>query len=360
MSIAAYMFPDELLIDALQARQDDPAQPGEPLHTSLELPQDDMVDGDVPLRDRLAASQELTFDSIQGYLNEIGRVALLSAAEEVELAERLARGHAAERRLAEGEPLIPQLRATLQAEVEQGQAAHHHLTQANLRLVVSIAKKYVGRGLSLMDLIQEGNIGLMRAVEKFDPTRGNRFSTYATWWIRQAVTRALAEQSRTIRLPVHMSESIGQLKRAVNRLAQTLGRQPTREELALALGQPVEKITRVLEALRQPISLETPVGEDRENTLGEFIEDKAQEAPAEVASQHLLRHDLLAVLDELTERERKILIMRYGLQDGQHRTLEEVGKAIGMTRERARQIEAEALRKLRASEVGRQLRDYLT
>jgi RNA polymerase primary sigma factor len=360
MSTAEYMFTDVLLIDESDARQGDHAEPGEPLHNSLELPQDDMADADVPLREPLAASQEFTPDSIQGYLNEVGRVALLSAAEEVELAERLARGHAAERRLAAGEALHPQLRAVLQAEAARGQAARQHLTQANLRLVVSIAKKYVGRGLSLMDLIQEGNIGLMRAVEKFDPTRGNRFSTYATWWIRQAVTRGLAEQSRTIRLPVHLSESIGQLKRAVNRLAQALGRQPTREELALALGQPIEKITRVLEALRQPLSLETPVGEDRENTLGEFIEDRGQEAPVEVASQHLLRRDLLAVLNELTERERKILTLRYGLLDGQPRTLEVVGQATGMTRERARQIEAEALRKLRTSEVGRQLRDYLT
>jgi len=360
MSIAAYMFPDELLIDALQARQDDHAQPGEPLHISLELPRDDMVDGDVPPREPLAASQELTFDSIQGYLNEIGRVALLSAAEEVELAERLARGHAAERRLAEGEPLPSQQRATLQAEVVQGQAAHHHLTHANLRLVVSIARKYIGRGLSLMDLIQEGNIGLMRAVEKFDPARGNRFSTYATWWIRQAVTRALAEQSRTIRLPVHMSESMGQLKRAVNQLSQTLGRQPSAEELATALGQPVEKIQEVFTAMRQPISLSTPVGEEGDSTLGALIEDRGQPAPAEVAAETLLRQDLHAALTELTERERKILTLRYGLVDGQPRTLEQVGKTIGMTRERARQIEAEALRKLRLSEAGRHLWDYLT
>jgi RNA polymerase primary sigma factor len=359
MSTAKYMLTDELVIDALQARQDDQAEPGEPQHDSLDLIQDDMVDANEPLRDPLVASQELTFDSIQDYLNEIGRVALLSAAEEVELAERLARGHAAERRLAESEPLTPQLRATLQAEVMQGQAAHQHLTQANLRLVVSIAKKYVGRGLSLMDLIQEGNIGLMRAVEKFDPTRGNRFSTYATWWIRQAVSRALAEQSRTIRLPVHMSESMGQLKRAVNQLSQTLGRQPTREELALALGEPVEKITRVLEALRQPISLETPVGEEGDSTLGALIEDTGQRSPADSATATLLRQDLDTALSELTERERKILILRYGLLDGQHRTLEEIGKTIGMTRERARQIEAEALRKIRHSDVWRHLRDYL-
>jgi RNA polymerase primary sigma factor len=360
MSIAEYTLTDELMLDRLEARQNDYVEPGEPLHDPLELPQDEMEDAAVPLREPLAASQEPTLDSIQGYLNEIGQVALLSAAEEVELAERLARGHAAERRLAEGEPLTPQLRAALQAEVVRGQAAHHHLTQANLRLVVSIAKKYSGHGMPLMDLIQEGNLGLMRAVEKFDPTRGNRFSTYATWWIRQAVSRALAEQSRTIRIPVHMSESMGQLKRAVNRLAQALERQPTREELALALGQPLEKITRMLEAMRPAISLETPVGEDLKNTLGEFIEDRGQETPIELASQLLLRQDLATALDELTERERTVLSLRYGLLDGEHRTLEVVGKAIGMTRERARQIEAEALRKLRTSEVGRHLRDYLT
>jgi RNA polymerase primary sigma factor len=324
------------------------------------VPQGDQADAEVALPEPRKDTPDLTLDPVQAYLNEIGQISLLTAAEEVALAERMARGAAAERRLASQEDLTPQLRAALQAEAASGQAARHHRTQANLRLVVSIAKKYMGRGLSLMDLIQEGSIGLMRAVEKFDPTRGNRFSTYATWWIRQAVSRALAEQSRTIRLPVHMSESIGKVKRTAERLAQALGRQPTREELAMALGQPVENISRVLDAMRHPISLETPVGEDRENTLAEFIEDRGQEAPVEVATQHLLRSDLLAVLDELTERERRVLILRYGLLDGQHRTLETVGKAIGMTRERARQIEAEALKKLRSSEVGRHLRDYLT
>jgi RNA polymerase primary sigma factor len=303
--------------------------------------------------------QEPTLDSVQHYLQEIGRVSLLSAAEEVELAERMERGHAAARRLASSEELSPQLHAALRADVVSGQDARRHLIQANLRLVVSIAKKYVGRGLSLLDLIQEGNIGLMRAVEKFDYHKGNRFSTYATWWIRQAVTRAIAEQGRTIRLPVHMSESVGQVKRAAERLAQALERQPTPEEIAMALGQPIERVERVLEAARRPISLETPVGEDGEHTLGDFLQDDELPTPAEFASQQLLRRDLAQALAHLNERERRIIDLRYGLADGQRRTLEEVGKVLGMTRERARQIEAEALRHLRAPEVGLHLRDYL-
>jgi RNA polymerase primary sigma factor len=306
-----------------------------------------------------AAATDSALDGIQGYLNQIGRVRLLNFAEEVELAERIARGAAASARLEASQPLTTQLRAALQDEVAQGQAAPQHLTQANLRLVVSIAKKYVGRGLALMDLIQEGNIGLMRAVDKFDATRGNRFSTYATWWIRQAVSRALAERSRTIRLPVHLTESMSQLKRTSDRLAQALERQPTPAELAAALGQPVEKITRVLGAMREPISLETPIGTDQESTLGALIADKDQEPLVETASRDLLRRDMASVLSELTERERTILSLRYGLADGRHRTLEEVGKEIGMTRERARQIEAEALRRIRASSNGRHLRDYL-
>jgi len=303
--------------------------------------------------------QEPTLDSVQHYLQEIGRVSLLSAAEEVELAERMERGAAAIGRLASGEDASTQLRSALRADVLSGQDARRHLIQANLRLVVSIAKKYVGRGLSLLDLIQEGNIGLMRAVEKFDYHKGNRFSTYATWWIRQAVTRAIAEQGRTIRLPVHMSESVGQVKRAAERLAQALERQPTTEEIALALGQPIERVERVLEAARRPVSLETPVGEDGEHTLGDFLQDDELPTPAEFASQQLLRRDLAAALEHLNERERRIIDLRYGLADGQRRTLEEVGKVLGMTRERARQIEAEALRRLRAPEVGQHLRDYL-
>jgi RNA polymerase primary sigma factor len=303
-------------------------------------------------------SQESALDSIQNYLQEIGRVSLLNAAEEVELAERIERGHAAVGRLS-SEELSAQLRNALKSDVASGQEARRHLIQANLRLVVSIAKKYVGRGLSLLDLIQEGNIGLMRAVEKFDYHKGNRFSTYATWWIRQAVTRAIAEQGRTIRLPVHMSESVGQVKRAAERLAQALERQPTAEEIATALGQPIDRIERVLEAARRPVSLETPVGEDGEHTLGDFLQDDELPTPAEFASQQLLRQDLAAALDHLNERERRIIDLRYGLADGQRRTLEEVGRVLGMTRERARQIEAEALRRLRAPEVGQHLRDYL-
>jgi len=302
---------------------------------------------------------EPALDSVQHYLQEIGRVSLLSAAEEVELAERMERGKAATVRLASAEVLSTQLRMALRTDIFSGQDARRHLIQANLRLVVSIAKKYVGRGLALLDLIQEGNIGLMRAVEKFDYHKGNRFSTYATWWIRQAVTRSIAEQGRTIRLPVHMSESVGQVKRAAERLAQALERQPTAEEIATALGQPLDRVERVLEAARRPVSLETPVGEDGEHTLGDFLQDDELPTPAEFASQQLLRQDLAAALDHLNERERRIIDLRYGLADGQRRTLEEVGKVLGMTRERARQIEAEALRRLRAPEIGQHLRDYL-
>ena len=305
------------------------------------------------------ADHEGALDGLQAYLNEIGRVPLLSAAEEIELAERMTRGDAAEARLATGEQLAPELRLALGADASRGAAAREHLTQANLRLVVSIAKKYVGHGMSLMDLIQEGNLGLMRAVAKFDVSRGNRFSTYATWWIRQAVSRALAEQSRTIRLPVHMSDAVVQAKRTAEKLGQALGRRPTTEELATALGQPVEKIDAVLKAMRQPISLETPVGDDGSSTLGALIEDHGQRAPSDTVAAAMLRQDLEAALAELNERERKILTMRYGLVDGEHHTLEHIGKAIGMTRERARQIEAEALRKLRNSETWKHLRDYL-
>jgi RNA polymerase primary sigma factor len=301
---------------------------------------------------------EPSLDAVQHYLQEIGRVALLTAAEEVELAERIERGNAAEERVA-AEELTLALRRALEQDVQLGNDARRHLIQANLRLVVSIAKKYVGRGLSLLDLIQEGNIGLMRAVEKFDYTKGNRFSTYATWWIRQAVTRAIAEQGRTIRLPVHMSESVGQVKRTSERLAQSLERQPTAEEIAIALGQPLERIQRVLEAARRPVSLETPVGDEGEHTLGDFLPDDELPSPTEFASAQLLRRDLSAALDHLSERERRIIDLRYGLVDGRRRTLEEVGRALGMTRERARQIEAEALRRLRSPDVGQHLRDYL-
>jgi RNA polymerase primary sigma factor len=305
------------------------------------------------------SSAEPALDAVQHYLQEIGRVSLLTASEEVELAERMERGDAAEVRLLATEDMAPQLRRALEHDIQAGNDARRHLIQANLRLVVSIAKKYVGRGLSLLDLIQEGNIGLMRAVEKFDYHKGNRFSTYATWWIRQAVTRSIAEQGRTIRLPVHMSESVGQVKRTAERLAQSLERQPTAEEIAIALGQPLDRVQRVLEASRRPVSLETPVGDEGEHTLGDFLQDDELPTPTDFASQQLLREDLSAALSHLNERERRIIDLRYGLVDGQRRTLEEVGRALGMTRERARQIEAEALRRLRQPEVGQHLRDYL-
>jgi RNA polymerase primary sigma factor len=302
---------------------------------------------------------EPALDPVQNYLQEIGRVALLTAAEEVDLAERIERGNIAQAQLSESAELSPASRRPFDQAIAVANDARRHLIQANLRLVVSIAKKYVGRGLSLLDLIQEGNIGLMRAVEKFDHRKGNRFSTYATWWIRQAVTRAIAEQGRTIRLPVHMSESVGQVKRTSERLSQSLERQPTAEEIAIALGQPVERIQRVLEAARRPVSLETPVGDEGEHTLGDFLTDEELPSPTEFASAQLLREDLSAALDHLSERERRIIDLRYGLVDGRRRTLEEVGRALGMTRERARQIEAEALRRLRSPDVGQHLRDYL-
>ncbi|NTW00818.1 MAG: sigma-70 family RNA polymerase sigma factor, partial [Oscillochloris sp.] len=295
---------------------------------------------------------EPTPDAVQHYLQEIGRVSLLTASEEIELSERIERGDTAEERLITNEEISPYLRRALERDVESGNEARRHLIQANLRLVVSIAKKYVGRGLSLLDLIQEGNIGLMRAVEKFDHRKGNRFSTYATWWIRQAVTRSIAEQGRTIRLPVHMSESVSQVKRTAERLSQSLERQPSAEEIAIALGQPVERIERVLEAARRPVSLETPVGDEGEHTLGDFLPDDDLPTPGDFASAQLLRRDLTVALNHLNERERRIIDLRYGLLDGRRRTLEEVGRALGMTRERARQIEAEALRRLRSPDVG--------
>jgi RNA polymerase primary sigma factor len=356
MLINEYHVAEDLELDRLAAALQDQALDGS-IEPDADLRQNVPADADQP---RAAASiPDGAVDDIQMYLNEIGRVPLLTFAEEVALAEQLARGVAAKQRLAAQAGFEPSLRVALRADVELGEAARQHLTQANLRLVVSIAKKYVGHGLSLMDLIQEGNLGLMRAVEKYDPARGNRFSTYATWWIRQAVSRALAERSRTIRLPVHLTESIGQVKRAAERLAQALERQPTVEELATALGQPLEKVTRVLEAMRQPVSLQMPVGEEQENTLGALIADAEQEPPLESASRELMRRDVAMALEELTEREQRVLNLRYGLSDGQHRTLEEVGKAIGMTRERARQIEAEAMRRLRSSDRWRHLRDYL-
>jgi RNA polymerase primary sigma factor len=297
-------------------------------------------------------------DPLRLYLREIGRINLLNAAEETQLAQQLERGELARERL-NSDGFIHEERRALQQWIYEGEGARQHLIQANLRLVVSIAKKYVGRGLSFLDLIQEGNIGLMRATEKFDYTKGFKFSTYATWWIRQAITRSISDQSRTIRLPVHVGETINRVKKAAHRLQQLLEREPTPEELAAALEMPQEKVRRVLEASRQPVSLEQPVGEEGDSVLGDFIEDERTLAPIDTAAQQLMREQIDGVLARLPERERKIIQLRYGLNDGRYRTLEEVGREFGITRERIRQIESKVLKKLRHPSYGQTLRSYL-
>jgi RNA polymerase primary sigma factor len=299
-----------------------------------------------------------TDDPVRMYLQEIGQVSLLTAQQEVDLAKAMEQAIYARQRLKQ-ECLCVEEQTECQALIDAGNEARRHLIQANLRLVVSIAKKYTSYGLTMMDLIQEGNIGLMRAVEKFDYTKGHKFSTYATWWIRQAITRAIADQSRTIRLPVHMGEAISQVKRTSHKLQQTMQREPTPEEIAEAMGITAGKVRRTLEASMHPLSLEMPVGQDGEGRMGDFIEDERLATPAEAAAQAMLREQIEEVLDKLPERERKIIQLRYGLKDGKYRTLEEVGVEFGITRERIRQIEAVALRKLRHPYLGKKLRGYL-
>src|ERR687885_844469 len=297
-------------------------------------------------------------DPVRMYLQEIGQVPLLTAAEEVTLAKAMEAGHMARATLAsDGVP--KELRFEYQRLIERGIDARRHLIQANLRLVVSIAKKYTSYGLTMMDLIQEGNIGLMRAVEKFDYKKGHKFSTYATWWIRQAIPRAIADQSRTIRLPVHMGEAISQVKRTSHKLQQTMQREPTPEEIADAMGMSPNKVRRTLEASMHPLSLEMPVGQEGEGRMGDFIEDDRISTPADAAAASMLREQIEEVLQKLPERERKIIQLRYVLKDGRYRTLEEVGVEFGITRERIRQIEAVALRKLRHPHLGKKLRGYL-
>jgi RNA polymerase primary sigma factor len=287
-------------------------------------------------------------DPVRMYLKEIGRVPLLSMEQEKSLAMRIEAGELEARRNGTMDSAI----------VDSGEEAKRQLTEANLRLVVSIAKKYVGRGMLFLDLIQEGNLGLIRAVEKFDYRKGYKFSTYATWWIRQAITRALADQARTIRIPVHMVETINRLIKISRQLLQELGREPSVEEIAEAMGLSPEKVREVMKISQEPISLETPIGEEEDSHLGDFIEDQEAVAPAEAASVMLLKEKMQDVLQNLTERERKVLVLRFGLEDGHQRTLEEVGQEFGVTRERIRQIEAKALRKLRHPSRGKALKDY--
>ena len=358
---------------------------GEPEHS--EAAKEDIDLSAEPLLD--LSSPELTNDPVRMYLREIGRVALLTAEEEVSLAEAIQRGDRARHRLKlrRGD-LIPKERAKFRAEVREGDLARRRLAEANLRLVVSVAKRYIGRGMSFLDLIQEGNIGLLRAVEKFDHRKGYKFSTYATWWIRQAISRAIADQARTIRVPVHMVETINRLVRTQRRLLQELGREPSSEEIALEMNllstedklayeeaiatdeavdpaldrrirRAASKVRRIMRVAQEPMSLETSIGSEENSYLGDFIEDESLPSPVAAASRALLKEQMSDILDSLSERERKVLEMRFGLKDGLGRTLEEVGLEFGVTRERIRQIEAKALRKLRHPIRSKKLRDYL-
>jgi RNA polymerase primary sigma factor len=292
------------------------------------------------------------------YLQEIGRVGLLTGPEEVDLARAIEQGEQAATRLRAGGPLPPDDMAKLQARVARGQEARGQLIEANLRLVVSVARRYMNRGIPLPDLIQEGNLGLLRAVEKFDYRRGFKFSTYATWWIRQAVTRAIADHARTIRIPVHMVETINRLVRTLSRLQQQYGREPTAQEIGDALEMPAEKVREILKILPQPISLETPVGDEQDALLSDFIEDEAALDLEEAAARALLRDHLASVLASLGPREQRVLQMRFGLENGKYYTLSEIGEELGVTRERIRQIETKALRKLRHPSRSRKLKAY--
>ena len=304
-----------------------------------------------------------TDDPVRMYLKEIGKVNLLTSEEEVELAQAMGAGNEAQIQLEEmekaGEDIPAEVRQELDKLIQKGEAAKQRLAEANLRLVVSIAKRYVGRGMQFLDLIQEGNLGLIKAVEKFDYVKGFKFSTYATWWIRQAITRAIADQARTIRIPVHMVETINKVIRVSRQLLQELGHDPSPEEIAKEMGMPVDKVREILKIAQEPVSLETPIGEEEDSHLGDFIPDEDASEPAEAASFTLLKEQLVEVLGTLTPREEKVLKLRFGLEDGRTRTLEEVGKEFNVTRERIRQIEAKALRKLRHPSRSKKLKDFL-
>ncbi|WP_322759318.1 MULTISPECIES: RNA polymerase sigma factor [unclassified Frankia] len=301
-----------------------------------------------------------TSDPVRMYLKEIGKVPLLTAEEEVDLAKRIEAGlFASEKLAAATRKTSPQMRRDLEAIERDGQIAKRKLVEANLRLVVSIAKRYVGRGMLFLDLIQEGNLGLIRAVEKFDYTKGYKFSTYATWWIRQAITRAIADQARTIRIPVHMVETINKLIRIQRQLLQDLGREPSPEEIAKEMDLTPDKVREILKVSQEPVSLETPIGEEEDSHLGDFIEDCDAVVPVDAASFILLQEQLDSVLHTLSDREKKVIQLRFGLTDGHPRTLEEVGREFGVTRERIRQIESKTLSKLRHPSRSQKLRDYL-
>lgn len=346
----------------------------------LKISNDDDVDDDIILDDEdevevekidLSVPEGVSVeDPVRMYLKEIGKVPLLSADEEIELAQNTEDGAVATEKInvlkgrldgasEEEKAEIKQEIKTLQRDVDKGADAKKRLAEANLRLVVSIAKRYVGRGMLFLDLIQEGNLGLIKAVEKFDYKKGYKFSTYATWWIRQAITRAIADQARTIRIPVHMVETINKLIRVSRQLLQELGREPSPEEIAKEMNMPVERVREILKISQEPVSLETPIGEEEDSHLGDFIKDDNVPVPADAAAFTLLKEQLEEVLGTLTEREQKVLTLRFGLEDGRARTLEEVGKEFNVTRERIRQIEAKALRKLRHPSRSRKLKDYL-
>ena len=304
-----------------------------------------------------------TDDPVRMYLKEIGKVNLLTSEEEVELAQAMTAGNAAQEQLdelkASGEEIPEELRRELEKTIKKGEKARQRLAEANLRLVVSIAKRYVGRGMLFLDLIQEGNLGLIKAVEKFDYVKGFKFSTYATWWIRQAITRAIADQARTIRIPVHMVETINKVIRVSRQLLQELGHDPSPNEIAAEMNMPVDKVREILKIAQEPVSLETPIGEEEDSHLGDFIPDEGASEPSEAASFTLLKEQLMDVLSTLTPREEKVLKLRFGIEDGRTRTLEEVGKEFNVTRERIRQIEAKALRKLRHPSRSKKLKDFL-
>lgn len=346
----------------------------------LKISNDDDVDDDIILDDEdevevekidLSVPEGVSVeDPVRMYLKEIGKVPLLSADEEIELAQNMEDGAVAIEKInvlkgrldgasEEEKAEIKEEIKTLQRDVDKGSDAKKRLAEANLRLVVSIAKRYVGRGMLFLDLIQEGNLGLIKAVEKFDYKKGYKFSTYATWWIRQAITRAIADQARTIRIPVHMVETINKLIRVSRQLLQELGREPSPEEIAKEMNMPVERVREILKISQEPVSLETPIGEEEDSHLGDFIKDDNVPVPADAAAFTLLKEQLEEVLGTLTEREQKVLTLRFGLEDGRARTLEEVGKEFNVTRERIRQIEAKALRKLRHPSRSRKLKDYL-